>query len=141
MKSAAERVSAMRQRRYEQGLQLLTLWVPQGRADEIRALVHQVLAASLPQQEAGSTMSAPEERAAELPDAQAVVSPAKTAKSKPSKWKIVLPPGPTATELKGKFRAVGMVCSGPGRWHGRLTSIQREALSPSILAAGGHWME
>ena len=44
MKSDAQRVAAMRQRRHDQGLRSLTFWVPEGREDEVRDLVQQFLA-------------------------------------------------------------------------------------------------
>ena len=141
MKTAAERVTAMRQRRYEQGLQMLVLWVPKDRAGEIRGLVQQRLASPAP---AFPTKPAPpvspETRVAAKPKraADTVAAPAPV-KPQPGKWKVILPPTRTSPELKAMFRQTGMVCSAAGRWHGLLTPAQQQALEPLVEAAQGRW--
>ncbi len=140
MKTAAERVTAMRQRRYEQGLQMLVLWVPKDRAGEIRGLVQQRLVSPAPSCPAEPAPVSPETRvAAKLKRAADTVAAPAPFKPQPGKWKVILPPTRTSSELKAMFRQTGMVCSAAGRWHGLLTSAQRQALEPLVEAAQGRW--
>ncbi len=140
MRTAAERVTAMRQRRYEQGLQMLVLWVPKGRADEIRGLVQQRLASPAPSCPGELAPVSPKTRAAAKPEraADTIAVPA-LIKPQPGKWKVILPPARTSPELKVMFRQTGMVCSAAGRWHGFLTPAQRQALEPLVEAVQGRW--
>lgn len=140
MKTAAERVTAMRQRRYEQGLQMLVLWVPKNRAAEIRGLVQERLASPAP--------PCPDELAPVTRETQATVraEPAAIAVAAsaavelyPAKWKVILPPTRTSPELKAMFRQTGLVCSAAGRWHGLLTPAQQQFLEPLVEAAQGRW--
>ena len=55
------------------------------------------------------------------------------------KWQIILATPQTPKFLKKQMRRAGMDCSGSGRWHGLLTSEQRQALDPAVQAAGGTW--
>lgn len=140
MKTAAERVTAMRQRRYEQGLQMLVLWVPKDRVAEIRGLVQQRLASSAPACPGELAPVSLETWAAAKPEptVDAVAAPAPV-KPPSATWKVILPPTRTSPELKAMFRQAGMVCSAAGRWHGLLTPAQQQVLEPLVEAAQGRW--
>ncbi|MGI4748221.1 MAG: hypothetical protein ACRYFY_19580 [Janthinobacterium lividum] len=137
MKTAAERVTAMRQRRYEQGLQMLVLWVPKDRAVEIRELVQQTLAS--PVQETFDRPPAAVSETLEASRTEPAAGTVVTSQGRPSKWKIILPPTRTSSGLKAMLRQVGMTCSAAGRWHGVLTPAQQQALEPMVEEAQGQW--
>lgn len=142
MKTAAERVAAMRRRRQEQGLQMLTLWVPRGRAVEVRELVRRALVAP-PAPEANRPIpiaAVAPGTPARVPEVEKTPTPTPPpAKQKPIKWQVVLPPARTPPELKRQLRQAGLVCSAAGRWHGRLTLAQQQALAPRVQEAQGRW--
>lgn len=140
MRTAVERVTAMRQRRYEQGLQMLVLWVPKGRAAEIRGLVQQKLASPAPSCPSKLAPVSLETRAAaELEPTVNALAALAPVEPLPGNWKVILPPTRTSPELKALFRQAAMVCSAAGRWHGLLTPAQQQALEPLVEAAQGRW--
>ena len=132
-KTAAERVSALRPRRREAGLQMLTLWVPKARAIEVREVVRRILATppgQTPGPAAGVPTAAAPPKAASPPGGKRAVQ-----------WRVVLPPTRTPSALRKALRRAGMACAAAGRWHGTLTPGQREGLAPLVQQADGCWEE
>ncbi len=115
MKTATERVLAMRQRRYEAGLSQLVLWVPKERATEIRSLVKRLLDDST------------------LASADWAVGP-----SSARVWIVfstkAQPPG-----LKKKLREAGFKCAKAGVWTGSATQAVVQKLEPLVIVAGGEF--
>lgn len=123
MKTTAERVQAMRDRRYAAGLSQLVLWVPPDRKAEIRELVERHLAGP-------SVEPAPEPPPAPLPPPQA--------KPRPVARTLVFADKAQPTALKSKMRGAGFTCKKPGVWVGKAVSAEAWAeILPLALAAGG----
>ncbi len=141
-KTAAERVSAMRRRRHEAGLRMLTLWVPKERGAEVRKLVRHAL--TMPPREMPEATPSPVAPAlAEFAPASealagAAFPPCEQA-GEAARWRVVLPPASTPAALKKALRQAGMVCAAAGRWHGTPTPAQRRALDPLVQEAQGRW--
>ena len=121
---------------------MLTLWVPRGRAAEVRELVRRALAVPpAPEVDQPSpVVAAAPDTPARVPEVKEAPKPtAPAAKQKPIKWRVVLPPARTPPDLKRQLRQAGLVCSAAGRWHGRLTLAQQRALAPQVQQAEGRW--
>ena len=137
-KTAAERVGAMRRRRHEAGLQMLTLWVPKARATEVREVVRRILATP-PGQTPGPAMGVPTTAG---PPAAAPPKAARPPGGKRAvQCRVVLPSTRTPPALRKALRRAGMTCAAAGRWHGTLTPGQREGLAPLVQQADGCWEE
>ena len=137
-KTAAERVGALRRRRREAGLQMLTLWVPKARAAEVREAVRRVLA--MPSGE----VSGPAAGVPAVAGSPAPVPPKAAPRpggKRAVQCRVVLPPTRTPPALRKALRRAGMACAAAGRWHGTLTPGQRQALAPLVQQADGHWEE
>lgn len=115
MKTASQRVQAMRQRRYEAGLSQLVLWVPKDRAAEIRSLVRHV-----------------------LEDKMTAATYRTVGQSSVRIW-IVFSAKTQPSSLKKKLREVGFKCSKAGVWTGSATQAVVQKLEPMVTTAGGRF--
>lgn len=131
MKSTAERVAAMRRRRYEQGLSQIGFWVPKQHVEAIRELVRLELA---------RLMAPPPPSLSSIADEFAVPPPEPGfpkggARAVP--WMIRLSaPGTLPDGLKKRLRKAGFRCINPTTWRGDAPSAVMDTLLPAIKTAG-----
>lgn len=134
MKSTAERVAAMRRRRYELGLTQIGFWVPKQHVEAIRELVKHEMARLAAPPPPPLTLGSIAEEFAAIPPEQG--SP-KSGRQRAVPWMILLSaPGTLPDGLKKRLRKAGFHCVNPTTWRGDAPVALIGTLLPAIRAAG-----